>query len=1177
MARRKSGGQCGNVESMKASYREAKQIGDREEESRWANQIGHVFKDRGEYVEALKWFRLDYEIASGRKASGSMSPAGLMPSCQSMGEIYSRMQDYKEALVYQERHYQLAKETGDVLEQQRASTQLGRSYLDLFERDDDTGIPFSTIIKKCQEFFTTALNLVAQMPQEGNAGCMLADAHNNLGLMKMVFDDHREAEKYLYHALKICDDEEVAPNNEVRSRIHHNLGRLYTERRNWQYAKEHMQLDIMICKVVGNLQGEVKGLINLGDLSFKTQNYEDAMKIYKRALTIVGKLQDEDALAANVRENIQVVKDAEEIMQELSKGLLKLQKLQRDKRNVKKEYILLGKLVSQAETVCNWDMFLKLTKQQKRAAKRLGDSGKIGDAFGMVAQAYYHLRSFEKAKKWHLKSFQISKRSKNLEGQSIAKNNYGNALDANGEWEAALKAYEEAYELAVSEGETEMLEQQKSALENMQYAYNIRFEDFDRAREVESKITKVKFLIRPGHSAAEDELVCLETDSDSEHQEAKKVPPVNSRKRHRIVLSDDDTEEQESASRAGESGFQATPGSPEVIGVPSTSEVRSTSENGDFLPSNAARTPPPCNPNESSGASADRARTPPPLTPNESWDASADRAVRMDVDNVSNLHGDSNVVHVNVDGHVLHVNLKCLSSSQHPEFITVEAFLEEVLRLYKSAKPEGPHPILRELSIGGAILPSGNIYKDLAKVDSHEVAVSITGWIPVPLVERYDLACKKHKFKPSLELQSKLKIKIGEVDACDCDLDDVSIWPLLLALDDIGSLFSIKLAHNQLGRLTGLQKILGDTKNSDTGLLLDLHDNNLVANSLSEISKCSITLRRLEVIILSGNLLTDGVGHDLARILEHAPRLHTLKVEECGLTTLTCQKLTNALQSGSCLQRLSIGKNNPIAGYALTALLKKLATLPSFEALDISGLQVCGPTGVEGIVHLIQETSTLSQLLMRQLEMRPEFWERIGNAISENSSDLSTVDVTGCKILPEVGDRLYRHLVTSPALATLSLAGNHLSSQSVQLIVEEIKKPNCVLRKLDLSDCGLSQNGVVSLLKSLRGNSFLAELRLAGNCRDASKVSSTEIVADSEDEGEVEDGVVQQLSKALSLAAGLKCLDLSSIEFVTPAAVVKLYSGWSDSRSTTKKHVKNEIVHFSVEGFVCCYSRQCCI
>lgn len=85
-----------STEKMKFSYNEARKVGDRLEEARWANSIGNLLKERGEYVKALKWYRRDYDI-SQKLADDTKSCLNLMTTCQCMGEINFRLKDYKEA------------------------------------------------------------------------------------------------------------------------------------------------------------------------------------------------------------------------------------------------------------------------------------------------------------------------------------------------------------------------------------------------------------------------------------------------------------------------------------------------------------------------------------------------------------------------------------------------------------------------------------------------------------------------------------------------------------------------------------------------------------------------------------------------------------------------------------------------------------------------------------------------------------------------------------------------------------------------------------------------------------------------------------------------------------------------------------------------------------------------
>lgn len=84
------------LKSAKSAYRNAKEEGNHREEARWANVIGDILKNRGEYVKALKWLRIDYEVSLKY-----LSENHLVTTCQSLGEIYLRLEQFSDALIFQ--------------------------------------------------------------------------------------------------------------------------------------------------------------------------------------------------------------------------------------------------------------------------------------------------------------------------------------------------------------------------------------------------------------------------------------------------------------------------------------------------------------------------------------------------------------------------------------------------------------------------------------------------------------------------------------------------------------------------------------------------------------------------------------------------------------------------------------------------------------------------------------------------------------------------------------------------------------------------------------------------------------------------------------------------------------------------------------------------------------------
>lgn len=84
------------LNDAKRAYNAAEADGNRHEEARWANVIGDILKNRGEYVEALRWLRKDYDV-SLRHLPGKQ----LLATCQSLGEVHLRLNNFSDALIYQ--------------------------------------------------------------------------------------------------------------------------------------------------------------------------------------------------------------------------------------------------------------------------------------------------------------------------------------------------------------------------------------------------------------------------------------------------------------------------------------------------------------------------------------------------------------------------------------------------------------------------------------------------------------------------------------------------------------------------------------------------------------------------------------------------------------------------------------------------------------------------------------------------------------------------------------------------------------------------------------------------------------------------------------------------------------------------------------------------------------------
>ncbi|KAM1189653.1 hypothetical protein ACFX2J_025302 [Malus domestica] len=290
----------------------------------------------------------------------------------------------------------------------------------------------------------------------------------------------------------------------------------------WDNAREHVEKDIIIRKRIEHCQGEAKGYINLGELHYLIQKYEEAIHCYQKALELAKSMEDEDALLRQIDQNIEMVEDARKVMDELKKEEQNLKKLTRDmaiargtpreRKCLLQQIASLDCLIEKSRMIFAWPKLLEFAKKKKIVASELYDQEKISDSLLVIGESYQNLREFKKALKWCTKSLEKYKSIGNLEGQVLAKVNIGDVLYSMDNFEGALDAFEEGYRLAV---EANLPSVQLTVLENMHYSHMIRFDNVVEARRLQHRIEELK---KSDHKDLEKENVaedhCSESDTE---------------------------------------------------------------------------------------------------------------------------------------------------------------------------------------------------------------------------------------------------------------------------------------------------------------------------------------------------------------------------------------------------------------------------------------------------------------------------------------------------------------------------------------------------------------------------------------------------------------------------------------------------------------------------------------
>ncbi|KAI7745668.1 hypothetical protein M8C21_011533 [Ambrosia artemisiifolia] len=1123
----------GQLIAAKRAYRNASEEGNRQEEARWANVIGDVLKNRGEYVEALKWLRLDYEVSIKY-----LPEKHLLPTCQSLGEVYLRLQHFEDALIYQKKHLDLAKDADDLVEQQRASTQLGRTYHEMFLKSEND----QTSLRNAKKYFISAMKLAHTLKKSNKLTFLkeYIDAHNNIGMVEMDLDNLEEAEKMLTKGLQICDEEEVVENDDGRTRLHHNLGNVYMELRKWDKARIHIEKDIVICKNIGHCQGEAKGYINLGELHYRVQKYEDAILCYEKAMNLAKSMDDEYALANQIHQNIQVVKEAIKVMEDLKKEEQNLKKLMRnmamargtsgERKCLLQQNASLDRLIEKSSIIFAWKKHCEFAKRKKKIASELCDKEKLGDSYLAIGESYQKLRNFNKAKKWYSKSWETYKSIGNMEGQALAKINLGDILDSIGKWSDALEAFTEGYRQVLIAREANLLSAQLSALENMHYSHMIRFDNHEEARRLQSKIEKLKQLtsnneVEPLRDS------CSETDTEGDDSPLKSyaskvhgndesafddVPLASlitkskgtkrctstkpleasatsmssqtiSRKRGRLVLSDDEDDESKQ----------------QHVGGSISNEFKSrhslnshVDEHQDAI----SDCTPPIHLEESACSYKGMS---PKLTAEEFRCSRQHESVNAShgvSENICQKNGHSGpVFDACEDEYCKHLIFKVEDDFVHiepgsckfgdklsMEHMKVEVACLYFLKLVKENRSRGLLPVIQQLKCGGEVLESlDSLYtpKDYM-CGKCWIEASVDRWVPKRLVKLYVDCCKDVSQPPNLKLLKKLyslEVSEDEIDVSDCELEDISAAPLLNALHVHKTIAALNLSHNLLGNETmeKLKDLFLSSSQKYGGLVLDLHCNRFGPTALFQICECTVLLSRLEVLNISGNRLTDGCASYLSTILQNCKALYSLNLQNCSITSRTIQKVTDSLNSESLLSELFIGYNSSISGNAIVNLLDKLATLTSFSQINLNGIKL-NKNAIDSLCNLIK-TSSLSHVMIGETSMGTERAIQLSDSWNSENCELVKLDLSYCLLTSKYVMRLVADASLISGLLHLNIGGNPLMQEGGIALQSLVKNPHCCLKVVNLSKCQLGLVGILGILHSLANNTSIEELNLSEN------------------------------------------------------------------------------------------------
>ncbi|KAF4075527.1 hypothetical protein AMELA_G00235460 [Ameiurus melas] len=264
---------------------------------------------------------------------------------------------------------------------------------------------------------------------------------------------------------------------------------------------------------------------------------------------------------------------------------------------------------------------------------------------------------------------------------------------------------------------------------------------------------------------------------------------------------------------------------------------------------------------------------------------------------------------------------------------------------------------------------------------------------------------------------------------------------------------------------------------------LDLSRNLLTTDLESLLPGLNSPYCRLENLNVS-HIILEKSGASILRavLMGPHPQPHTLKLCACYIKDDCAEILLSAFQSSECqLKELDISYNC-LSKKGVALVLQGLQSPSCYlEILRMSSSEI----SVESCTYLASalKHSFLRELILDSCSVGDVGVKRLCSGLISPHCQLQTLELRQCNLSWKACVYLTVILGTYSVVKTLNLRDNDLQDSGVQLLATGLKNPNCVLQKLGLSGCFISEKGCCSLASALSSNpsSLLRDLDVSYN------------------------------------------------------------------------------------------------
>ncbi|KAL7844784.1 hypothetical protein SRHO_G00233230 [Serrasalmus rhombeus] len=331
--------------------------------------------------------------------------------------------------------------------------------------------------------------------------------------------------------------------------------------------------------------------------------------------------------------------------------------------------------------------------------------------------------------------------------------------------------------------------------------------------------------------------------------------------------------------------------------------------------------------------------------------------------------------------------------------------------------------------------------------------------------------------------------KLMKVGLSFCSITEEGYAALASALTSNCSshLMELDLRGNDPGD-TGVQKLINllDDPNSNLKKLrfLKAPAAEEICDSLTKVVGTNpLLLRELD---LSGKIQGVSELQQLCSLLEDAHcKIERLGLSNCSITLESCAVLASILSLDSSSVRKMDLSNNNLLDPGMKDLTGGLTNANC--KLEIIMLKTCALTkeSCSALADVLNSKySHLNELDLSNNNLEDSGVVQLSVGLKNPHSSLKIIRLSNSSITEDGCGALASALKSNPShLMDLDLSENIVENSGVKLLCDLLMNSNCMLQKLRLSFCSITEDGYVDLASALKSNpsSHLIELDLRGN------------------------------------------------------------------------------------------------